>query len=133
MENARCILEDSGLGKQFWGHAVLTAGHIHNRLPSRSQNNPSPLEHWTGKLPEIGHLRIFGSTTWVHVPSERRQKLDPKSVRCVLVGYEEDAGTRVYRLYDPIIKGIIRSRYVIIDEASIIVTILSSPGDTCSR
>ena len=119
MENARCILEDSGLGKEFWGHAVLTAAHIHNRLPSRSYNNLSPLEHWTGKLSKIGHLRIFGSTTWVHVPSERRQKVDPKSVRCVLVGYEEDTGSRVYQLYDPIIKRIICSRDVIIDEASI--------------
>jgi len=120
MENARCILEDSGLGKEFWGYAVLTSAHIHNRLLSHSHNNISPIEHWTGKLPEIGHLDIFGATTWVHVPSEKRQKLDPKSVRCVFVGYEEDAGTRVYRLYDPIRKRVILSRDVIIDETSII-------------
>ena len=49
MENARCILEDSHLGKEFRGYAVLTAAHIHNRLPSRSHSNISPLEHWTGK------------------------------------------------------------------------------------
>ena len=118
MENARCILEDSQLGKEFWGYAVLTVGHVHNRLPSRSHNHISPLEHWTGKLPEIGHLRVFGSTTWVHIPTEKRQKLDPKSVRCVLVGYEEDAGSRVYRLYDPIGKKIMLSRDVIVDESS---------------
>jgi len=120
MEDARCILEDSQLGKEFWGYAVLNATHIHNRLPSRSHNNISPLQHWTGKIPEIGHLRIFGSTTWMHVPSERRQKLDPKSIRCVLVGYEEDAGSRVYSQYNPITKKVVVSRDVIIDESSAI-------------
>jgi len=49
MENARCIQEDSHLGKGFRGYAVLTAAHIHNRLPSRSHSNISPREHWTSK------------------------------------------------------------------------------------
>ena len=120
MENTRCILEDSRLGKELWGYAVLTAAHIHNRLPSRCHSNLSPLQHWTGKLPEIGHLRVFGSTTWVHVPSEKRQKLDAKSVRCLLVGYEEDAGSRVCRLYDPVKRKVIVSRDVMIDESSVI-------------
>ena len=117
MESARCMLEDTKLDKRFWGYAVLTAAHIHNRLPSRSHDNLAPLEHWTGKAPAIGHLRIFGSTAWVHVPKETRQKLDPKSVKCVLVGYEEDAGSRVYKLYDTINKKTIISRDVIIDES----------------
>lgn len=118
MENARYILQDSQLGNEFWGQAVLTAGHIHNRLPNRSHNNRSPLEYRTGKLPGVGHLRIFGSTTWVHVPKERRQKLDPKSVKCILVGYEEHAGTKIYRLYDAEKKQFLASRAVIIDESS---------------
>lgn len=118
MENAHCILQDSQLGNEFWRQGVLTAGHIHNRLPSRSHNNRSPLEYWTRKLPGVGHLRIFGSTTWVHVPKERRQKLDPKSVKCILVGYEENAGTKIYRLYDAEKKRFLASRDVIIDESS---------------
>ena len=117
MENARCMLEDSQIGKEFWGYAVLTAAHIHNRLTSRSHNDKSPLEYWTGKLPEIGHLRVFGSTTWLHIPTEKRQKLDAKSVKCILVRYEEDAGSRVYRRYNPIAKKVILSRDVIVDES----------------
>ena len=72
MENARCILQDSKLGNEFWGQAVLTAAHIHNHLPSRSHNDMYPLGYWTGKPPAVGHLRIFGSTAWVHIPKERR-------------------------------------------------------------
>lgn len=45
MENARSILEESQLGKEFRDDAALTAAQIHNRLPSRSQNDLYPLEH----------------------------------------------------------------------------------------
>lgn len=45
MESARCLLEDSKLGKEFWGHAVPTAAHIQNRRPSRSHQDRSPLQH----------------------------------------------------------------------------------------
>ena len=55
MENARCILEDSKLGKEFWGQAVLTSAQIHNRLPSRSHKDMSPIEYWTGKPPGVEH------------------------------------------------------------------------------
>ena len=101
----------------FWGHAVLTAAHIHNRVPSHSHEDLSPLEHWTGKAPGIGHLRVFGSTAWVHIPKERRQKLDPKSVKGILVGYQEDAGSRVYRVYNAVTKKLLLSRDVIFDES----------------
>jgi len=97
MEKARCILEESKLGKQFWGQAVLTSAHIRNHLPSRIHHDMAPLEFWTGKPPGVGHLRVFRSTRWVHIRKEKRHKLDPKSEKCVLLGYEENAGTRVYR------------------------------------
>jgi len=71
MGSARCVLEDLKLRKEFWGYAVLAAAHIHNRLPSRTHNDLSPLQHWTGKEPGICHLRIFRSTAWVHIPKEK--------------------------------------------------------------
>ena len=101
MDTARCLLEDSKLDKEFWGYAVLTAAHIRNRLPLRSHHDMLPLEHWTGKQPDIGHLRVFESRAWVYILNERRQKLDSLSVNTILAGYEEDAGSRVYCLYDP--------------------------------
>ena len=114
-----CILEDSKLDKKFWGQAVLTTAHIHNHVPSRSHNDKAPLEYWTGKQPGVSHLQIFGSTTWVQVPKEKRQKLNPKSVKCVLMGYEEDAGSKVYRICDEEMERLFCSRDVIIDESSV--------------
>jgi len=117
METARCLLLDSQISFEFWGHAVLTAAHVHNRLPSRSHNNTSPIAFWTGKEPSIGHLRVFGSTAWLHIPKEKRRKLAAKSLKGILVGYEEEAGSKVYRVYDTQSKRVLLSRDVIIDEA----------------
>jgi len=74
MESTRCMPEDSRLGNEFCGQAVLAVAHVHNRLPSRSHNNMAPLGYSTEKPPGIGHMRIFGSTTWNQVPKEKRQK-----------------------------------------------------------
>jgi len=88
METARCLLLESQISFKFWGHAALTAAHVHNRLPSRSHNNTSPIAFWTGKEPSIGHLPVFGSTPWLHIPKEMRRKLAAKSLKGILVGYE---------------------------------------------
>jgi len=45
MEAARCMIEEAKLNKGLRGFAVATAAHIHNRLPSRSHHDQSPLEH----------------------------------------------------------------------------------------
>jgi len=103
---------------EFWGQAVFTTAQIHNHPPSRSDKDMAPLEYWTGKPPSVGHLRVFGSTTWVHIPQEKRQKLDPKSVKYILVGSEESSGSRVYRLYEPKEKRFLISRNVIINEST---------------
>jgi len=116
MESARCMIVDADLEKGFWGFAVGTAAHIHNRLPSRSHDNKSPLEYWIGKPASLGHMRIFGSATYTLIPAEKRKKLDPRSTQCILLGYDEDAGSRVYRVYDPISKRVFSSRDVIVDE-----------------
>ena len=34
-EKVRCMLSNTGLGKQFWAEAVIYASHLINRLPSR--------------------------------------------------------------------------------------------------
>ena len=100
MESARCMIADGQIDKAFWGFAVATAAHIHNRIPSRSYGDISPLQHWTGKPPSIGYLRVFGSVTYTLIPAEKGRKLDPKSAKCTLLGYDEEAESNVYRVYD---------------------------------
>ncbi|GIL59722.1 hypothetical protein Vafri_14448, partial [Volvox africanus] len=45
--------------------------------------------------PDVSHLRIFGCAAYVHVPKEKRNKLDPVSRKGTLVGYESGGIYRV--------------------------------------
>ena len=119
MEGARCMIEDSKLMKSFWGYVLATAAHTQNRIPSQSYQDKSPLEHWTGVVPSIGHLRVFGSVTYLHIPAETRKKHDARSRQCILIGYDENSSRKTYRVYDPSLRRTISSRDVIIDERQI--------------
>ena len=44
-------------------------------------------EVWTGNPIDLRNLRIFGSPAYAQISSEDRSKLDPKSRRCILTGY----------------------------------------------
>jgi hypothetical protein len=39
----------------------------------------TPKEKFIGKKPDVSHLRVFGCIAYVHVPNEKRSKLDPKA------------------------------------------------------
>ena len=47
----------------------------------------TPEEAFTSEKPKIGHLRIFGCPVYVHVPREKRTKLDPFGRKGIFVGY----------------------------------------------
>ena len=61
---------------------------------------------------------------------EKRRNLDPKSVPCILIGYEENSGSKVYRLYDPKKKCSIQSCDVIVDETSSVMQQKEPGGGT---
>lgn len=114
VERARCMLFDAGLDKRFWAEAVNTAVYLRNRSPASGLQNTTPSELWTGRKPDLSHIRIFGSQVMVHIPKERRLKWDAKSKPHILVGYAENV--KGYRIYDPVKQCVSVSRDVIIQE-----------------
>jgi len=72
------------------------------------------LKLWAKKIPHLSHLRTFGAEAYVFTPDILRKKLDPKSKKMILVGY--DGNSTNYRLYDPDTKKITISRNVIFNE-----------------
>ena len=66
--------------------------------------------------PEVSHLRIFGFPMYIHVPKEKRTKLDPSGRKCVFVGYSDTS--KAYRIYFPGFKKIDINRDVTFDEDS---------------
>ena len=57
----------------------------------------SPHKLYFRKKPNLAHLRVFGSIAYVHVPKEKRRKLDAKSKKCILVDYSDEQ--KVYKCY----------------------------------
>jgi transposase InsO family protein len=90
VESARCMIEHAGVPKQYWGEAIVTATFLRNRCPTRAiGHDKSPHEVWTQKKPLLKNLKVFGCHAYVHVPSEKRSKLDARSVLCRFLGYSD--------------------------------------------
>ena len=69
---------------------------------------------FSGEKPEVNHLRIFGCPVYVHVPREKRSKLEPSGKKGIFVGYNESS--KAYRVYIPGFRKIETSRDVTFDE-----------------
>jgi hypothetical protein len=61
--------------------------------------NKTPEEVFTRKKPEVSHLRIFGCLVYIHVPKEKRTKLEPSGKKGTFVGYSETS--KAYKIYIP--------------------------------
>ena len=63
------------------------------------------------------HLRVFRSEGYAHVNDAKRTKLEPKSFRCMFLGYAES--TKGYRVYDLDASKVKVSRSVKLDEREV--------------
>ena len=87
-----------------------------NGTPTAAVHGMTPEEWFTGKKPDVSHLKVFGCIAYVHVPDELRKKLDPKAEKCIFIGYSlEQKG---YRCYNPVTSELRVSRDVIFDDMS---------------
>lgn len=78
-KRARCLRLNVGLAKNFCADAVSIACYLINRSPRVALRGKVAKEVWTGNEVDYSGLRVFGCPAYVHIPSEERSKLDPKS------------------------------------------------------
>jgi hypothetical protein len=124
-EKGRAMLEDSGLGKELWAKAMVTANYTRNWLPSR-MHGKTPWEKFFGEKPDVSHMRVFGARAYMHIPKENKKKMQSVSERGVFVGYEPDC--KAYRVLRERDGRILVSRDVIVDENPAFGTIELSFG-----
>jgi hypothetical protein len=86
---ARTMLHESKLPRCFWSYAWSTAGYIHNRLPNSRLKDKSPVELFYGVIPNPNIVYPFGAKALIHIPEERRKKLDERAQDAVMLGYPE--------------------------------------------
>ena len=89
MEDAREMLHDQDLLMHLWAEAARAAVYVHNCTPHSVLENNTPEEIFSGKKPEVSHLRIFGCPVYIHILKEKRTKLDPSGDKGIFVGYSE--------------------------------------------
>ena len=88
--------------------------YVQNCTPHRVLKKKTPEEVFFGKKPEVSHLRIFSYPVYIHIPKEKRSKLDPLGKKGIFVGYSESS--KAYRIYFPRYKKIDISKDVTFDE-----------------
>ena len=105
IEVARALLFTSHMPSHFWGDSILTTTYLINRMPSWvisfvtfSKNSKSFFPH--SRLGAHLPLRVFGSTVFVHAHAPKRNKLDPRTLKCLFIGY--CSTQKGYKCYDPI-------------------------------
>ena len=102
------------MAKSFWAEAVKTANYVINRSPSTAIGLKTPMEIWNGKPPDYSSLHVFGCTVYAMYNSQERTKLDPKSRKCIFLGYADNV--KGYRLWDPTAHKLVVSRDVVFAE-----------------
>jgi hypothetical protein len=72
------MLNEKNLPNYFWAKVVATVVYIMNRTPTTTVHGMTPEEKFISKKLDVSHLKVFGYIAYVHVPDEKRSKLDPK-------------------------------------------------------
>ena len=83
----------------LWAEAAGTAVYVQNRGPHKVIGNKTPEEIFSGEKPEVSHLQIFGYPVFIHVPKEKRTKLEPSGRKGIFIGYSETS--KAFRIYIP--------------------------------
>ncbi|KAK4391658.1 Retrovirus-related Pol polyprotein from transposon RE2 [Sesamum angolense] len=88
LDVARTIMTHMHVPKSYWGDAVLTACYLINRMPSTVLHGDTPYSCLFPDQPLFGIApRVFGCVYFVHIHSPNLDKLSPRSVKCIFLGY----------------------------------------------
>ena len=88
LDMVQSMMSQSDLPISFWGYALETAVFILNRVPTKAVGKTT-YEIWTGIMSSLSSLKIWGCEAYVK--HQILNKLPPKSDKCLLMGYPNDA------------------------------------------
>ena len=87
MEAARAMLHDQDLPMHLWAEAARIVVYVQNHTPHRVLENKTLEEVFSSKKPEVSHLKIVSCSVYIHIPREKRTKLDPSGKKGIFMGY----------------------------------------------
>jgi hypothetical protein len=118
------MLKEARLPMEFWDEAAEADVYLRNRTntgPTIDDRQVSPEEAFTGTIPSIDYIRVWGSKCYSHInpktiPSnQRHDKLVDRGRVGVFMGYS-DTTTKQLKVYSPELGYTFRTSRVIVDE-----------------
>src|SRR6202522_967132 len=98
LELARAMIIGRNVPQFLWDEAVAHAAYLRNHAPTRALEGKTPYEAFHKLIPNVAHLREFGSEVWIFDESIDKSKLAPKSNKMMFVGFID--GLKSVRYYD---------------------------------
>eukprot|EP00253_Pinus_taeda_P024768 PITA_24768 len=95
----RVMLHDQGLPLHLWAEACNTTVYVQNCCSHRILGMSRPEEAYSGKKPDLSHLRIFGANVYMHVTKDSKKNLEPTAEVGIFLGYTNTPHN--YRVYFP--------------------------------
>nr|GEW14709.1 hypothetical protein [Tanacetum cinerariifolium] len=82
----------------FVDYALESAARILNMVPTKKVEK-TPYEVWHGQVPKLSYLKVWGCETLVKRDTlTKPDKLEPRSIKCIFVGYPKEGwSTRTRR------------------------------------
>ena len=117
MEVVKAMIHVQDLPMHLWVEAARTAVYVQNRISHNALGNKTLEEMFSGEKAEVSHLKIFGCPVYIHIPKEKRTKLEPSGKKGLFVGYTEQS--KAYQIYIPRYRQIELIRDVTFDEDSV--------------
>jgi hypothetical protein len=87
VETGLALLSHAHVPLQYWDDAFSTACYLINRLPTPLLNYNTPYETLFHTKPNYPFLKVFGCACWPNLRPYNNHKLQPRSIRCVFLGY----------------------------------------------
>ncbi len=115
-EGVISMLYESGMPPSFWGEALASFVHVHNRVTTSAVLDRTPHEAFLGSKPDLSMLRVWGCTAYVLIQKDKRPlgSLGSHMEKCVFIGYPQ--GYKAWKFYCPESKKVIISERADFDE-----------------
>jgi hypothetical protein len=118
LEAVKTMIHDQDLPMCLWEEAAMAVVYVQNQLSHSALGLKTLEEMFTEKKSKVSHLKIFGCPVFIHIPKEKRNKMDPSGKKGIFVGYCEVS--KAFRIYIPGQHHIEINRGVTFDEDAVL-------------
>ena len=89
MGAVKAMLLDQDIHMHIWAEAGRTVVYVWNHTPHRVLDNKTPQEDFSREKLEFIHLIIFGCPVYIHIPKQKRTKIDLSGRKGIFVEYND--------------------------------------------